>query len=117
MHDRHGHITWSRANDLRCFQRAATGKNGKSPEDSLLLSREQLIAPRDRVPQRLLAIWRIWSPARQHFKRLLKAGEQLTRREQFTGSRRQVHRQREAIPPAAECCDDTRVLFGHLTIG
>src|SRR2546430_14987503 len=114
MHDRHGHITWSRANDLRCFQRAATGKNGKSPEDSLLLSREQLIAPRDRVPQRLLAIWRIWSPARQHFKRLLKAGEQLTRRGQLSVSRPQFHRPRESLQADAHRFDDTPRLFGHL---
>src|SRR2546429_8433694 len=116
MHDRHGHITWSRANDLRCFQRAATGKNGKSPEDSLLLSREQLIAPRDRVPQRLLAIWRIWSPARQHFKRLLKAGEQLTRREQVSVKRRPVQPHPEAIQAAPSWRGENPRLLGPLKI-
>src|SRR2546423_14162597 len=106
MHDRHGHITWSRANDLRCFQRAATDKNGKSPGDSLLLSREQLVAPRDRVPQRLLANWRIWSPARQHVQRLLQAGEQLTRRGEITLKRPPVQPQRETLPAGGDRFDD-----------
>src|SRR6266516_6193728 len=79
LHDGRDHIAWSRAHVLRCFQRAATHEDGKSPEEALLLSQEQPIAPGDGVAQRLLESWHIRSSARQHVKRLLQAGEQRTR--------------------------------------
>jgi hypothetical protein len=70
------HVTGSGTNSLNCLQRTAAHEDGEPPEEPLLLLAEQLIAPLDRVAQRLLSRRQIARASGQHLQPLRKAFEQ-----------------------------------------
>ena len=85
---------------LRGLQRAATGEDGQTGEQLLLLVREELVAPLDRRPQRLLA--RIGVPASlEQFAALREPLQDLFGGEGARPGCGQFDRQRQVVEAAA----------------
>jgi hypothetical protein len=83
------------------FQCAAAGENGQAGEESLLLLGEELVAPVDRGPQRLLACLGI-SAALEQIEPLGKALQDLGRGEHAGPGRSQLDRERQIVKPTAQ---------------
>src|SRR5947209_19391379 len=79
------------------LQTAATCKDREQTEETLLLGGEQVVAPLQRIVQRLLACRQVLLPASQHLKPILEALEQGLRRKQFNASCGQFDGQGQAF--------------------
>jgi hypothetical protein len=75
----------------------------------LLLLREQVVAPGDRRPQRLLSLGRVSGPARENWEPLLQASEQGIGRQDLDARRSQLDGERQAVEAAAD--------LGHGPVG
>src|SRR5712692_10352409 len=66
-----GLITERGGDGLSCLKCAATHENGEPPEETLLPGAQQIITPRDRIAQRLLAQREIARAPRQDLESVL----------------------------------------------
>jgi hypothetical protein len=78
----------------RCVERTASCEDSKPCEEPLLISREKLVAPFDRRPQRALALGHIPRAARQKRKARLDQREQLVDGEHLRSSGGEFNRER-----------------------
>ncbi len=89
-------------------------REGRQPrEEPPLGDIEQVVAPGDRVPQRLLPRGHIARTARRYRPAVCEVFEQGEGRQQPGVGRRQLDRQREAIEPPADGRHRRRVLRGQ----
>ena len=89
---------------LRRLERAAAGEDGEPREQMLLLVGEQVDAPFDRRPQRLLA--RIGRPSTlEQVEPLSDPFEYLRRGEHARARRRELDGERQVVEPPAEHAD------------
>ena len=79
----HRLITERLADGLDRFQRKAADEGGELLEETLFLRRQQVVAPGNRVAQRLLPCWRIACPTRQDLESMPKPCEECLWRQQF----------------------------------
>jgi hypothetical protein len=82
------------ADGLGRFQRPATGEDGQAPEQRLLTRAEQVVAPGERLAQRLLALRQVGRPAGQQRESPVQSPQQGPRRQQPRPRRRQLDGQR-----------------------
>ena len=83
------------------LQRAAAGEDGEPPEEMPLHFREELVAPLDRRPQRLLAGVGV-AAALQQVETLRQPLEDLEWRERLRSRRSELDGQREVVEAGAE---------------
>ena len=98
---------------LRRLDRAAAGKDGQAAEDGLLLRREEIVAPGDRIAHRLLAGREGAGAARQERQPLLQPLQQRLRREDLDPRGGQLDGQRQPVEPGADLGHGGRVGSGH----
>src|SRR5439155_24655554 len=92
-------------------------KNREQTEETLLLRGEQVVAPLQRIVQRLLACWQVLIPASQHLKPILEALEQGLGRKQFNASCGQFDGQGQAFETGADGCNGAGIGSGQLEVG
>src|SRR5579885_231478 len=84
------------------LQTATTYKDREQTEEVLLLSGKQVVAPLQRVVQRLLPCWQVLLPAGQHLEPGLEALKEVVGRKQFNASRGQFDGQGQAFETGAD---------------
>jgi hypothetical protein len=94
---------------LRRSQGAAAGEDGEASEQRLLTDVEEVVAPRDRVAQRLLPFWQVPRSCPEQPQPAIQPVEQRLRGEQFDPSGRQLDCQRQPVEPPADPCHRDRV--------
>ena len=88
-------------------QRAATREDGEGSEDTLLLLREELVAPGDRRPERLLPCLGV-PAAFQQVEAIGEALQYLRGRERLRAGGSELDREREVVEASAELGDLVR---------
>src|SRR5207248_9904372 len=96
------------------LQTAAAYKDREQTEETLLLGGEQVVAPLQRIVQRLLACWQVLLPASQHLKPILEALEQGLGRKQLNVSCCQFDGQGQAFETSADGRDGVGIGSGQL---
>ena len=94
------------AHGLGSLQRTTTCERGQTREQLALASRQQLVAPRNRLAQRLLATRRVARARCQQRQPLLQALEDRVCREHARAPRSQFDRQRQPVQPLADRLDN-----------
>src|SRR5689334_12602343 len=79
------------------LQTTAADKDREQTEETPLLGIEQVVAPLQRIVQRLLACWQVLPTACQHLKPIFEALEQGLGRKQFNASCSQFDGQGQAF--------------------
>ncbi len=105
------------ADVLRRLQPEASGEHRQAPQERLLALVEQVVAPGQRRPQRLLAGHGRAAPRREQVERVVEALDDLLGGEGAHPRRRQLDRQRHPVEPVAECRDRRRVVVVKLEAG
>jgi len=90
----------------RGFQRPSAPEHRQLPEHGLLVPAEQVIAPGERVLQRLLPLWQIASAAGENGQGTVEPGQQRRRRQEISSRRCQLDGQGEAVQTLADSCHD-----------
>ena len=93
------------------IQAGASGEHRAGREQPPGPRRQQVMAPGDRSPQRLLPVRKVTAAAGQQAQRMLKPGRDRLRRQQPDPRRRQLDGQRQAVQPADNLRDRRRVLI------
>ena len=86
-------------------------------EQALLGRRQQVIAPGDRRPQRLLPFGQVPGAARKQGQAALQPRQQADGREYRQAGGRELQRQRQPVQAAADLGHRRRVGFGQLKVG
>ena len=86
---------------LRCLDAASAGEHGQAIEDGPLFIRQQVIAPRDRGPERRLTRVDV-SPASQQIEAGGQALEELFDREELQSWGGELQREGEPVEPVAD---------------
>jgi len=89
----------------RRLQCEAAGKDCQAPQDHTLGLRQQLIAPVERRPQRLVPRQRRAAAARQQVETIIEAGREVFDPERGRTRCRQLDRQRDPVEAPADCGD------------
>ena len=95
------------------FQRPAADEDGEAAEEAALGLVQQVVAPGDRVAQRLLTGRQVACAAGQEGKSSLQPADDRLGREQADPGGRQLDRQRQAVQPDADLGDRGGVLVGE----
>ena len=98
------------ADGLDRLEPRAAREHGEAGEEVLLLGLEQLVAPVDRGPQRLLACRSVGGAADEEGEPLVEALEDGLRRQQPDAGGCQLDRERQAVESGADRGDDLRRL-------
>ena len=103
-------IQWVRAlgrgaDRLDRLQRRAPREHRQAAEERALGRGEQVLAPGDGRPHRLLPLLQVACPSRQQLEAVGEAGEQRLGRQQLDPRGRQLDRQRQAIQLGADLGD------------
>jgi hypothetical protein len=98
------HVQIGAADGLRCFESAAAGEHGQAGEESLLLFGQELVAPGDGRPQRLLACLGV-AAAPEQIEPLGEPLQDLGRGEHARPRRGQLDRERQVVQAAAQLGD------------
>ena len=93
------------ADSLRRLERPAAGEDREARQSLLLMLLEQVVAPGDRRPQRLLSLGSIPGATREEREPLLQPREQGIRRQDLDARGRQLDRERQAVEAAADLGD------------
>src|SRR5829696_7610807 len=99
------------------LQSEAAGENRQAAEESLLIRREQVVGPGDRVAQRAVAVRPVALAPTQEPQSIGQASEERYWVEQAQTRRRQLERERQAVQAATDFGDDGRVGFGQYEAG
>ncbi len=94
--------------------RRRAGEHRQHLEQPLLPGVEELVAPFDRGPHRLLAERQVAGAAAEHRQPALEPPEERLRREQVEAGRRQLDRQREAVEAPADLRHGGGVVVGEV---
>ena len=105
------------ADVLGRLQPEAAGEHREPAQQHLLAGLEQLEAPGERRPQRLLAGHRRAGSGREQVERVVEALDDLSRGEDAHPRRRQLDRQRHPVEAVAEGGDRVRVVAAELESG
>src|SRR6266568_9058684 len=105
------------ADCLYRLQSTTTNEDGEPPEESLLRGIEQVIAPCNRVAQRLLPCRYVTRGACQHRQPLIQSREQRLWWKQFHAGRCQFYRQWQSIQAHTDFGDGPGVGLGQLKVG
>src|SRR5207247_7163545 len=105
------------ADRLRLLESSAASKHREPGQQALQSGIEQLIAPRDRAGERLLATREIAGAGAQRAQALLQPCEEGLRREQLAPRRGQFDCERQAVHSLAAAGDGGRVLGGGVEVG
>ena len=105
------------ADVLGRLQAEAPGEHREAPQEDLLVGLEQVEAPGERRPQRLLPGHRRAAPAREQVERVVEALDDLCGGEDADPGRRELDRQRHPVEAVAEGRDRDRVLVVQLEAG
>ncbi len=98
------------AHRLRRLEGGAPGEDGQASQDGPLGLGQQVVAPVDRGPQRLVAGDGRPTATGQEAEPVVQAGRDLLDRQRPDTGRRKLDRQRDAVEPAAELGDRSGVL-------
>ena len=90
------------AHGFNAFQRAASGKHGKPPEESLFSGIEQAVTPVHGTAKSLLPGGQIAGTSGQQVQTAFEAGQHGGRRKQLDARRRQFDGQRQAVKASAD---------------
>ena len=90
------------AHGLGRLERPAPGEDREPRQSLLLVLLEQVVAPGDRRPQRLLPFGCVPGPAGEEREPLLQPSEQGIGRQDLDARRRQLDRERQAVEAAAD---------------
>ena len=96
------------ADRLRRFERPTTGEHAQAREAAPLGFIEQLIAPADRLAQRLVPRGNVACTPREHTQAVVEPLKDPTDREHVDPGRRELEREREPVKPFAD--------RGHLAV-
>ena len=96
------------------LQRTGACENRQPLEQRLLRSGQQVVAPLDRRPQRLMANGQVAVSCGQELERTGDPRQDLRRREEVAPGRRELDRERDSVEQAADLGDGRRVRFGQL---
>ncbi len=96
---------------LSRVQGEPAAEHGEASKERLVLRRNEVMTPGDRVPHRAVAVWRISRATRQHRQPPPQPRKQRLGRQQPNLRRRQFDRQRQPVQPMANPRDRSRV-FG-----
>ena len=110
-------VNASLGNCLRGLQGEAAGKDRQAPEHRSLIRVEEVIAPGDRVAQRLVPGRRFAGAAHQQRQPRIQTRQERLRGEHLAARRRQLDRQRQPVEAAAELRDGARVLVCQGKVG
>ncbi len=80
-------------------------KDREVPEQLTFVLRKQILAPRDRRPERLMAVRHVTLPARQERETALQPREKSVKGQHVDSGRRKLHGEREAVDTAADGVD------------
>ena len=105
------------ADRLHRFQRETAGEDRETPEQLLFACLQQVIAPGNRVAQRLLALWQVPCPPAGQRQAVLQSCQQGGRGEQRENCRGQLERQRQPVQALADLDDGGRILSREGEIG
>ncbi len=99
---------------LGSLEGAAANEDGEPAEEALFRFCQQVVAPLQRVAQRLLAHGQVACATGEDIQTMGKAMEQSLRWEQLAPGSGQFERQRQAIQAHADLCDGVRISRGQL---
>ena len=105
------------ADGRRGLQRPAPGEDGEAAEERLLLRREQVVGPGDRVLDRLVPGRGIARSRAQHPQALAEQRQQRGRRQHVRPCRRQLDGQGQPVQPPADLRHGPGVLLGEGEVG
>ncbi len=94
---------------LGCLEREAADEHGESREEPLLGLVEQLVTPRDRVPEGALAVRHVPTAAGQHGEPPVEPLEQGRRREHLCPGRGQLDRKGKTVQTPADLGNGRRI--------
>ena len=100
------------AHRLHLLQVPAAREHRYPREKSTLRLVEQVVAPRDGAPERLLAARQVARAAGEHVEARLQTAEQRLRAEELDPRRGELDRERKAIDPLTDPGDRRRVFVG-----
>jgi hypothetical protein len=92
---------------------ASTASSVQAPEQPLLRPGEQVVAPLDGAPQRLLPLRQIAGPAGEQIEPMFDARAKFTRRQDLHAGGCQLDRERQPVEPAADVHDRLGVPRGQ----
>ena len=102
------------ADGLGGGQVATTGEHGEPFEHALLVVEQQLVAPVDDGPQRLLPRQGGARPAGEQTEPIVESGGELFEREGSGPGGRELDRQWQTIEPKADVADHVEVVLAEL---
>ena len=105
------------ADRLHCFQRETAGEDREAPEQLLFACLQQVVAPGNRVAQRLLALWQVSCPPAGQRQAVLQSCQQGSRGEQRENRRGQLECQWQPVQALADLDDGGRILARQGEIG
>ena len=105
------------ADGLRRLERAPSGEDRQAAKELLLGRGQQVVAPLDRLAQRLLTFRQVACATSQQLERPFDAGQQFARRQDLDPGCGQLDRQREAVQPAADVDHRAGVLRRQREVG
>src|SRR5258708_36751676 len=104
------------ANKRSRLKSTTTDKDGKPPEEALLLGRQQVVAPLESIAQGLLATGQIPCTSLQNRKTTGEASGQGLRRQELDACCRQFDSQRQAVQADADLGDRSGIGLRQLKI-
>ncbi len=111
------HLLVCRGRDRLHRREVRVGKDREDLEQALLPGIEELVAPFDRRPQRLLPLGQVAGRAPEQLEPASEPITQRFRREQPQAGRSELDRERQAVEPTADVADRGRVVVVELKVG
>ena len=99
------------------LERAPADEDRDPAEQPLLRFVEQVVAPGDRAPQRLLAFGQIARAAGQDLQPALESSQHRRGRQRLDARRRQLEGQRQPVEAVADLGNGPRILAGQRKVG
>src|SRR5215207_424600 len=116
IEDRHWGIGPEADNRLRLIEGPAAGKYRQPSEQGLLRRIEEIMAPADRSPQRLLSLGSVPATASQEREAAVETRQDRLRGQQAHARRSQLDGEREAVQAAANGDNRFRIVFCELEV-
>jgi hypothetical protein len=110
-------VTGQRGGDRLDRLGQGRGKEGEEHEEALLAGLEEVVAPLDRRPERLLALGQVAGPAAEELQAVSEAVAESLGREEVQARRGQLDGQRQAIETPADLEHRGGVVVGQAEVG
>jgi hypothetical protein len=92
------------------LQREPSREDAESREEPLLLRAEEVVAPRDRASERLVALGQVAPLAADDVEAIAQAREEIRQREELRAGGGQLDGERQCVQPATDLGDQGGVL-------